>query len=221
MRDFQFISVSDAIQIVSTTEVEGSSTRTLKITAKGGVGYANRVYINGFGIDSFTILSRTSLVVTLPTSLEDVEITDMDISVSSSRLTSTRTPSTLSFGPSREIRSIEGIQKLIQQVIKTLLSDIGSNRFSTAAGGNLLATLKGTNLDSSSSAKISSLLQASVASTLSTVSAGQTGQRLPADEKLLTLELTAVVFDPAGTEVTAGITLTTYAGNSFSIPLAL
>jgi hypothetical protein len=221
MRDLRFIAVSDAIQILDTSEVEGTSARTLKIISTGGMAHANRVYINGLGIDAFTILSRTSLLVTLPSTLDTVDLADMDISVSSSTLTSTKTPSSLSFGTTRSIKSVEGIQKLIQQVVKTLLSNIGSNRFSPYSGGGLIAGMRGVTMDRGASARISSVLQAAVNSTLETITSAQVGQVISADEKLLSLSVNSLNFDSSSTEVSAGITLITYAGTNFTIPLAL
>lgn len=221
MRDLRFIAISDAIQILSTVEVEGTSSRTLKITSTGGMGHANRVYINGLGIDAFTILSRTSLLVTLPSTLSTTDLGEMDISVSSSTLTSTKTPSALGFGTTRSIKSIEGIQKLVQQVVKTLLSNIGSNRFSPSSGGSLVASMRGLSLSSSATARISSVIQAAVNSTSNTIMAAQVSQKIPADEKLLSLSVNSINFDASSDEVSAGITLLTYAGSNFTIPLAL
>ena len=221
MRDIRFISIADAIEVLHYFEVEDSSPRTLKVIAMAGMGYANRVYINGLGVDDFTILSNTSLLVTVPESAQTLTVGEMEVSVTSSRLTSRDGRTSLSFGPTRVISSVSGIQKLVQQVVKTLLSDVSSNRFSLADGGGLVRDLGSVTFDQASSNKIAASIQASIANTASTIMRHQMGQLVPAEEKLLSLEISTINFDDTTGTASASVRLVSYAGINFTIPLSL
>jgi hypothetical protein len=221
MRDIRFISIADAIEIQDYYEIEDSSPRVVKITASQGMGYANRVYVNGLGTETFTILSNTALLVTLPDDAQSVALDELEFSVSSSRLTSRKGRTTLSFGTTKNISSVSGIQKLIQQVVKDLLSDISSNRFSLSDGGGLLASLGSVSFTPSAANKIAASIQASISNTQTSIQNNQVGQKLPAEERLLSLEVSSIDFNESTGTASAGIRLVSYAGVDFTIPLAL
>ena len=221
MRDLRFISISDAIKIRDYYEVEDSSPPTLKIVTDGGVRYANRVYINGLSINSFTVLNDYSLLVTIPEDARAIAVSEMVVSVSSSRLTSRVGRTSLNFGPTKVLTSVSGIQKLVQQVVKELLSDVSSNRFNTADGGGLVKSLGSVAFTPSAASKISASIQASVSNTLATFQRNQLGSSIPADERLLSLEVSSVNFDESTGTANATIRLVSFAGVNFTIPLAL
>jgi len=221
MRDIRFISIADTIEILDYYEVEGSSPRVVKIIAAGGVGYANRVYVNGLGTEAFTILSNTALLLTLPDDAQSVALGELEFSVSSSMLTSRKGRTSLSFGTTKHISSVAGIEKLIQQVVKDLLSDVSSNRFSLSDGGGLVSSLGSVAFTPSAANKIASSIQASISNTQTSIQNNQVGQKLPADEKLLSLEMSSIDFNESTGTASAGIRLVSYAGVDFTIPLAL
>jgi len=222
MRDLRFITLTDAIPVVAISEVPTSdSSRMLRLVTDGGVEYTSRVYINDLGIDTFTVTSTRVLLVTLPSVLGSIDISEMDVSISSSRRTSTLEPVELNFGTTKAIGSVEGIEKLVQQVVKSLLSNSGSNRYSTMEGGDLLKGLSGAELTPSGRSKVASIIQSAVTQTQSDIVLNQTSQRMPSDERLLSLELVGVDFDDLSQTASARVKLTTYAGSSYSIPLAL
>ena len=221
MRDIRFISISDAIQVLDYFEIEDSSPRTLKIIADSGMQYANRVYINGLGTNAFTVVSGVALLVTVPDAAKSLTISEMDVSVSSSRLTSRKGRTTLNFGPTKVLSSVSGIQKLVQQVVKDLLSDVSSNRFDTAAGGGLLKSLGSVSFTPTAANKISASIQAAVSNTSATFQRNQLGSSAPAEEQLLSLEVASVNFDETTGTAFATIRLVSFAGVDFTIPLAL
>ena len=218
--DFQFISVVDKLQVTGVTDIEGAIPRTVRVTGTRGFQSAQRVEINDFGIDSFIVVSDTVLLVAPGDTLNSVPVFDMNIEVLSGELTSLNSVR-LVFGPTKRTREVSGVQKLIQQVVKSLLSDGRSNRFDTSEGGDLLQSI-GKSLSPSASAQISTALALSVSRTQEIFLAAQAvSTNLDATERLLSLELMGVQFNSASLEVEAQIRLVTLAGQSISVPLTL
>jgi hypothetical protein len=218
--DFQFISVVDKLQVTGVTDIEGAIPRTVRVTGTRGFQSAQRVEINDFGIDSFIVVSDTVLLVAPGDTLNSVPVFDMNIEVLSGELTSLNSVR-LVFGPTKRTREVSGVQKLIQQVVKSLLSDGRSNRFDTSEGGDLLQSI-GKSLSPSASAQISTALALSVSRTQEIFLAAQAvSTNLDATERLLSLELLGVQFNSASLEVEAQIRLVTLAGQSISVPLTL
>jgi len=218
--DFQFISVVDKLQVTGVTDIEGAIPRTVRVTGTRGFQSAQRVEINDFGIDSFIVVSDTVLLVIPGDTLNSVPVFDMNIEVLSGELTSLNSVR-LVFGPTKRTREVSGVQKLIQQVVKSLLSDGRSNRFDTSEGGDLLQSI-GKSLSPSASAQISTALALSVSRTQEIFLAAQAvSTNLDATERLLSLELMGVQFNSASLEVEAQIRLVTLAGQSISVPLTL
>jgi len=218
-RDLRFIAVVDSIEILNVEELEGVANRTLRISCNGGVRYANRVYVNDFGVNDFTVISDTALLMEVPSVAEDLEVTEMDLVVTSSAVTSTSKVE-LVFAPTKNVGSVEGIQKLIQQVVKILLSEKASNRFAPAEGGGLLSSL-GSGMGDESSARLATAVQEAVTATSEHIIAAQTSSRVSLEERLLSLTMTGLSFNSSTQEVSATLRLITYAGSDFRLPITL
>ena len=219
--DLQVISVVDDLQVTSVEEVEGAVPRTIRVvSAEGGLRFAQRVFINDFGVDTFIIVSDFSLLVAPGPTFDGLPVNQMSVVVVSDQATGRRRVR-LFFGPTLQVSDVDGVQKLIQGVVKILLTSVGSNRFKLGQGGNLLKML-GTNLDPSSQAKISTTISQAVSATEEQVLNAQALESgLPADERLLALSLSNIVFLPDTLEAQATLRLTTFAGSSAVIPLIL
>ena len=220
MKDIQFISIVDSLSISKIEEVDGSSPRSIDIYGDKGLKYAKRVSINAIGVDSFTVLSSNVLRVVLPDQAASLPITEIQASVLSSRLSSTRAVS-LEFAPTMNLTHVEGIQKLVQQVVKLLLSGRGSNSFAPSDGGGLVSAL-GLSLSPSNSTAIATALSQAVSRTQATMTSSQNSLRSsPRSERLLSMTLLGIEFSEDTGEVSANIKIVSQAGESFSLPLVL
>jgi phage baseplate assembly protein W len=218
--DIQIASLVDQFSVLSQEEVVGAIPRAIRLTGAGSFFSAQRVFINEYGVDDFTIISNTVLLVFPPSLFTSVAVEDMKIEVASGEYTGNQ-QARLIFGPTKNVRAVTGIQKLVQQIAKTLLTTSGTNKFDVGYGGDLLREL-GTNFDPAAGGRISAAVARAVATTEESMIVSQLGERgLPADERLLRLTLDAVVIDTALQEVRATVKLVTYAGNTVGIPLTL
>lgn len=218
--DIQVISVVDDLQVTSVVDIPGAVPRTLRVFGQGGFSDAQRVLINNFGVDSFLVVSETTLLVELGPSFDNVPVQDLDVVVVSSTLTASRR-ARLFFGPTKRLKRVSGVQKLIQVVVKMLLTDSNTNKFRLSEGGNLLKLLGFPMSPASRSRIVAGLSQAVSSVEEQLVSTQATARGLASDERLLSLSLGDVSFLENTLEVQATLRLVTFAGKSVSIPLVL
>lgn len=218
--DVQFCSLVDSLQVVGASEIEGATPRTIRLVGRSGFQDAQRVIINDYAVDSFTIVNDNYLLVSPPSLFDALQISQMSFSVVSSSYTGGKSARVV-FGPTKNVRKVSGLQKLVQQVVKTLLSNSNSNKFYIGTGGDLLKTL-GSTLSPEAKSQITAAVASSVSRTEEQIRAAQSqAQGLLASEKLLSMQLGAVNFVTDNLEVRADIRLITYAGKSIDIPLSL
>jgi len=220
LRDLQTISLVDDLQITSAEDVVDADPRTLRLGSLGGFNSAQRILINDYAIDAFTKVSDRQLLVPLPITFEGVSPSNMDIVVYSSSLTGFRRARLL-FGPTRRVRTVSGLQKLVQQTIRIFLTRMGTNRYRTDEGTNFLRGLGGT-LTSAEKPRMAALIAEAASLTEQYMTDAQRGQRgLPAEERLLTFKLLGIEFISVTGEIESRLELISYAGRSFKIPLVL
>jgi phage baseplate assembly protein W len=218
--DIQVISVVDDLQVISQEDIEDAEPRTIRVVSRGGFNNAQRVIINNLGLDSFLIISDTVLLVEPGSSFDNVPVQNMDIVVVSSALTGTRR-ARLFFGPTKRLKRVNGVQKLIQHIVKMLLTNSNTNKFRLSEGGNLLKLLAFPLTPASQSRIVTGLSQAISSVEDQLVSSQTASVGLAADERLLSLSLGEVVFLQETLEVQATVRLVTFAGNTVNVPLVL
>lgn len=219
MKDLQFVVLSDSLEVLSQKELEGRTQRTLEVKSTGNLNYTKKVVINDLSISDFTLIDRVTLHVRLPDQLSGVGVDEMDIRVFSSTLTEPGS-AFVEFDLTDRFTPVEGPQKLAQQVIKTLITTVRTNRFNEAEGGSLTKVLGGT-LSPTETAKVAAAVSRAVSDTKAFYVEAQSNTRLPLDERLLNLSLSSVEFNSTALEVTALIRMTTFTGKSELLPIVL
>ncbi len=217
--DLQFLSLVDDLIILSATEVENSSPRSVRLLCEGDVRYTKVVEVNGIETTNFSIASARSLIVTLDSTFDDTDISDLSFAAVSSRWTSGQKVR-LKFTPTVTLTRVTGTQKLIQQLVKALLSGKGTNRFNRTEGGDILTAL-GKTLDPSAKTQIASIFSEGAAAVESMFIASQAGKKIPPSERLLSFSFTRVSFDETSMQAVAYLRVVTYSGKSVSVPLVI
>jgi hypothetical protein len=217
--DIQFLSLADDIQVVTATEIANANPRAIRLVCKGDVRSAKTVRINGISVPDFSVVSDHALLVTPGALFASASLADLDFVVISSRWTSGNRVRLL-FTPTVNLSRVSGVQKLIQQLVKSLLAHAGSNRFDRSEGGSVLRAL-GLSLDPNSKAQIASVFAEAASRTEAQYVAAQAGKKLPASERLLSFQLSQVAFDSDKQQAVAVLRVTTYAGNDTALPLIL
>lgn len=218
--DLLFVSVVDDLDVVSVDEVDGASPRTLRVQGRAGFRAAQRVDINGYKVDDFTVSSDRVLYARPGTNLANVAAGDMRATVYAATWSGQHRVRLL-FGLTHRTRAVSGVQKLVQHVVKGILSSSGSNRFAPEEGGSLLRSL-GQTLSPDAKGQIATIVSHAISTTeTNLLSAQASDTSLPLNERLLRLQLLAVDFLETEMEVTATVRLQTMAGATVDIPLSL
>ena len=215
MRDIQFISYVDQITSVS-SERESSNPYIIYVEVDPVATYVNNVMINDFPVP-FIVYSEKVIRadITTITTLHSLSLAEMVFTFTSSVLTALKNTEIVFSPGSTRITQVEGIQKLSQQVIKLLLTGGGSNRWAPEQGTELLDGI-GATVDISA---LSGNLVEAVSSVEGMIIQDQVSKSLPLEERLVSLSL--VSMDSGIDSVTVKISMTTAAGSSYTIPLAV
>lgn len=219
MRDLQFIVLSDTFDVLSKTELEGQSKRTIQVKSSGNLNYTKKVVVNDLSISDFTLVDSETINVRLPDQLAAVTVGEMEIRIFSSQLTDPGT-ATVEFDLTNRFTSVSGTQKLAQQVMKTLITTAQTNRFYPTEGGSLLNVLGGT-VGASEVSQVAAAVAQAVSDTKSFFETTQSNQKLPLDERILDLTVYSVEFDSTTLEVKAKVRLTTLSGKTEILPIVL
>tara|TARA_Y100000310_G_scaffold336787_1_gene422280 strand:+ start:475 stop:1137 length:663 start_codon:yes stop_codon:yes gene_type:complete len=217
--DIQFISIADDIKVLSATDVENADPRAVRLICDGDVRYAQTVSINGLDITDFSVVSNRTLLAFPGDTFDGTTVAQMTFTIISSRWTS-GSRIRLVFTPTLNITKVEGMQKLVQQLLKSMLSNSGSNRFVPSEGGDVLRAL-GLSLDPNAKAQIAAVLTEAASRTEQHFIAAQAGRALPPSERLLSFQFSKVSFEEDSQQAVAYLRLITYAGQAVSVPLVL
>jgi len=219
-KDLLCVSIVDDLEIMDVSEVDGSTPRTLRVQGRAGFRTTVRLDINGFRVDTFTVVNDKVILVVPGDNFADMAVSDMAITAYSSQW-SGRHRVRLVFGITQHSRSVSGVQKLVQQIVKGILTSSGSNRYAREEGGSLLQGL-GQTLSPEAKGQVAALVAQAISVTEANfLSAQASERRLSTTERLLKLELLGLDFLPAEMEVRATVRLRTMAGATVDLPLTL
>jgi len=218
MRDLQTMQLVDDFTVTGASEVETFSgePRTLLLEASGGgLGAATRVLVNDLGIDDFTIVNDYEVLLRLPSTLDDAPLTNMVFVVYGSFATG-RHRVRLIHAITRRPRAQSGLQKLIQQVVRVMLSGPRSNKFDRSSGGGLGEEI--TNSISNGTDPAAAVAQA-VDATQAYFTSRQRGQKIPANERLRSFSFEGILYED--NQAVALVRLKDYSGGSYQVPVVL
>lgn len=202
MKGISVIRLLDVIPASSISNAVGVSPRSIIIR---GADFASveSVLINGVSSPEFVVLSTSEIVAQVPDDQDDAIITD--IAVLSAAFTMTaRSLVELTVG--NHVRSVQGIQRMMQVFLRQLLRTPGTNIFHRRSGGGLLKRL-GTIADDSVAADAA----VAVSSAKQYIVNIQSGDRtIPPSERLLAAEISGLRTEKTAVYLT--VVLTNHAG---------
>lgn len=178
---------------------------------------ARFVFINDIELSTFNIISNTQIQITVPSILPLDQI--KTISVLSELFVLDKT-NLIYFDLGNTIKSLTGIQKLVQQFIKLLLQSPGTNLFNKDAGGGLLSMI-GKNTDGLTQPITSDIVDA-VNRTKNYIIAKQSrNKRIPLDERLMDVSVNGISVGSDKVSVSVNLLLTNMTGRSYSASLSI
>jgi phage baseplate assembly protein W len=214
VKDYRFTSLADTVTV---TAIEDIGDGTFRVRARGGLSGTLGVDLNEMAAKSYVVVNDREIVVTPPNVLADVDPTSFDIRILTDSFSGGNS-ATVVFDSTSRLGAVSGIQKLVQQVTRVLLSQPGSNVFLRNDGGGLSSELGGT-MHTGDTSDVAAAVNRALRRTEQLFLKTQAKTSLPADEKLLSLKLSRIVLD--GTTQTAEVQLVSRAGQSATLPLTV
>jgi hypothetical protein len=165
------------------------------------------ILYNNVEVTEFVISSPSRLIVRIPTSQVGKELTSLQALTTS---TISRQDSLLSMAIVRPLRTVQGIDKLVQQFTLAMLTTPGSDIFEPYSGGGARAIIgRSANGNDSPAA----LLSLAVDRTKQQVFRSQAkNSHIPPSERLLSATLSSVEFDAENTAIRGVVDLRSVAG---------
>jgi phage baseplate assembly protein W len=208
MNDLKILTIRDVLPVAKVEYANNVVPLSLVITGNS-VGQANHVYINDIESPEFVVLSPGRILAQVPHSETDSVL--RKVSVISDVPTVNRN-SLLHFEIGASIKSIKGIEKLVQAFCKTLLQTPGSDRFRPEEGGGLLKIV-GRDVSRGDSRTMQAAVVGAVSRTRDQLMTRQASDRkIPADERLLTAQTESVGFDSSTTTLVARVSISAVSG---------
>lgn len=207
MKDIKVIAIKDILTVSRAERVVNFLPATIALT---GLKFlqATEVTINDIPVPEFMIVSATRILAQVPDSQVNTSI--RKVTVLATRPFPDR--KSLLLFEAGEIRSIQGLERLVQHFTKILIQTPGSDSFNPTEGGGVLS-LVGTVVGR----KDSSALRASIVSAVGRardqiVTRQSRTPQIPPDERLLRADAVGVGFDPNTSTLAARITLGVVSG---------
>ena len=206
--DVQFCYPQEVIKISRVHSVPGLPVRTLDIYGED-FRAVDQVLMNQVPTSSFVVLSKTRMLVEVPSPLKNMTITS--IMVLSRRLLITPR-SFIQFRIGTTASKTRGILRLMQLFLKMLLTTPGTDIFAPKVGGGAMVHL-GQTVSSDKTTNVVSDLVISVNNTSQQIIQIQgRNQSLPPDERLASAKLLSAGFNRNETAIVASIEVLSHAG---------
>lgn len=208
--DFQIVFPQEAIRVTSVRVVNGSSPTVIDV-AGDDFSSVDTVELNEIEAPSFIVVSRTRMLVELPSSVSSTSL--RTVTVISRRLMLTA-KSLLRFRVSNVPTKVSGTMRLVQLFLKVLLTTPGSDIFNRRLGGGGLDNIGQTFGRDQSGAIISDFV-VSVQNTARQITAlqGRTAG-LPAEERLLNAKVLRAQFSAQESALLVSIEISSQTGRA-------
>ena len=206
--DLQVTYLRDIVNVVSVTNVPGSTPRMLDVRGPDFRSVA-KVEVNELQVPSYVIMSKTRMLVQVPDSMQNDLITS--VNVLSSRLTAAER-SLVYFELTDNPQKLEGIQKLMQTFLLFLMRTPGTDVWSPNTGGGV-QKLVGAHFAKNATGGITAAFTLAVSRVRSQIISLQArNPRLSTDEKLAAANVLSAIFSAVQTALLARVELISQSG---------
>lgn len=212
MKDFSIISARILLKVHSLSPIRGFNPVSVVVLGEK-LNLTQEVFYNGIKVTEFAVSSPSRLIVRVPTSQIGKDLSDIRI-FSSANVA--KASATLSFELMRPLKSVEGIERLIQSWMMIFFTTPGSDVFNPKSGGGVRAIV-GKATDHKGKG-VSADLALAIERTKNELLALQSkNPRIPLSEKLLSASLSGLNFDDSTTTLVATVALKNMLGDQAEV----
>jgi hypothetical protein len=206
--DLQVTYLRDIVNVVSVTNVPGSSPRMLDVRGPDFRSVV-KVEVNELQAPSYVIMGKTRLLVQVPDSMQNDLVSS--VNVLSSRLTAAER-SQVYFELTDNPQKVEGIQKLVQTFLLFLMRTPGTDAWAPNTGGGV-QKLVGAHFAKNATGGITASFTLAVSRVRSQIISMQArNPRLSTDEKLAAANVLSAIFSAVQTALLARVELISQSG---------
>lgn len=173
------------------------------------------VIYNDVVVDEYYAQSDTRLIVRIPKSQIGRDFTSIKVL---SSVSLARSDAEISLQVLRPLRTISGIDRLVQSWLMLFLSTPGSDAFSQSSGGGGRAII-GTSSDKNERSATAALVAAVDRTRSELVRTQSANPRIPPSERLLSASLMSANFDPQTTTIYAVVSIQNSVGDTAEVSL--
>jgi hypothetical protein len=214
MRDFGVVSARTILRITSMSPIRNFLPPSIVVTGDR-LDATSEVYFNGVQVPEFVVSSSTRLIVRIPPSQVGKALKSLQafasIPISQSR-------ASLTMEIARPVRSIQGVDRLVQSWLLIFLTTPGSDAFNPQSGGGGRAIVGRVTERNGSS--VAADLALSIERTKSELTKLQARARnVPLSEKLLSSDLESLDFDRGTGTTFASVSIVNMLGDRAQVSI--
>lgn len=214
MNDLRVVSAKILLKVVAASPIRGFVPQSIMVVGKN-FDQTTEVQYNGILAEEFVIASSTRLIVRIPPSQVGKKFTDLKVLAPAS---ATKSDAVLSLGMTAPIKSISGIDRLVQNWVMVFFTTPGTDIFSPESGGGG-ASLIGRSTDRSGTGVTADLSLAIEKTKQELIRIQSNTQTVPPSEKLLSSSLEKVEFDEKTTVLSARVNIQNMLGDVAEVSL--
>lgn len=214
MKDFRIVTAKAALKVTSFSPIRGFYPPSILVVGEK-LNQTDEILYNGVQALEFVVSSPSRLVVKVPPSQVGKPFTDLKVL---SPVSLAKQDAILSLGLTRPIRTVSGIDRLVQSWVIVFMSTPGTDIFSPKSGGGGLS-LVGRTTDRTGKRVTADLATAVENTKQELLRAQAKNQTIPPSERLLTSSLDVVEFDAKTTTLSARINIQNMLGDAAEVSL--
>lgn len=208
MKDIRVVRAKVLLKIANVTPIRDFVPPAILILGEK-MDIAEEVFFNNVQVTEFIALNNEKMIARIPPSQVGKRLDSLEVRTSV-RLAQRDAQVTL--GVDRPIRTIEGIDRLVQEFVLVFLTTPGSDIFNKKSGGGALAII-GKPVSGKDGAMAD--LSVAVERTRSQLIAAQAqNTKIPASERLLSCSLSSVKYDARTTTISATVDIQNSVGGT-------
>lgn len=214
MRDLRVVLAKTSLKVSSVAPIRNFAPPAV-IALGEEFNFADEILYNELEVQEFIIASSTRLIIKIPTSQVGRGLSTLRVLAP---VPLTKRDAIISLGMAKPLRTVDGIDRLVQEWILTFLTNPGTDIFDTTSGGGARAII-GQSAYGGGNSVVSELSLAVEKTKQQILNKQATNSKIPPSERLLTSSLSNVSFDEQSTSLTALVDIRNVLGGSASVSL--
>ncbi len=214
MRDFRIVSARVQLKVVSIAPIRGFLPQSIAVVGED-LDKTSEVRYNGIQAEEFVVQTPSRMIVKVPRSQIGKPFSDLRVL---STVALSKKSAVLNLGLDRPLRTVSGIDRLIQSWVLVFMTTPGSDIFSPSSGGGGIS-LVGRSTDRTGKGVTADLAMGIEKTKQELLRLQASNQSIPPSERLMTTSLDVVEFDERTTVLSARVNIQNMLGDVAEVSL--